>query len=93
VTNKSLTSIQYRARELASAADAAFWTDRPELSPSVSASHTFQMHCQFRMLAQLLGYSVSRPNAMSNALGNIAHANHCFEIADARHAARREAGE
>ncbi|WP_282029462.1 hypothetical protein [Paracoccus marcusii] len=93
MTNKALASIQYRARELASAADAAFWTDRPELSPSVSDSHAFQMHCHFRLLAQLLGYSVSRPNAVSDALGNIAHANHCFEIADARHVARREAGE
>ena len=28
--------------------------------------------------------------AARNALGNISHANHMYEIADARHAARRE---
>lgn len=89
MTDKTLTSIQYRARELAAAADAAFWTDRPELSPSVTASHTFQMHCQFRLLAGLLGYSVSHPNAASNALGNLSHA---MQIADAEYAERR-AGE
>lgn len=31
--------------------------------------------------------------AARNALGNISHAGHMYEIADARHAARREAGE